>query len=196
MQSNQTPEAAFQAARCYAVLARSGKSRPVRLENAINGRKMAETAVARNPEDAAAHYLAAYLTGLQAENDTLKGLSLVPVIEKSALEASRLNPGLDHGGPDRMLGELYLRAPEPPLGIGDLEKAVHHYQRAVSQDSDYAENRLGLAEAYIQDEEPQMACDQLAQALGRISPRQGREKEWSRALQLMKRLCRLENPDN
>jgi tetratricopeptide (TPR) repeat protein len=191
-QSEQDPGAALQTARCYAVLARNGKNKSLRLENAITGRKMAEVAVARNPKNGTAHYLAAYLAGLEAENQPLKGLGLVPVIERGALEASRLNPELDHGGPDRMLGALYLRAPEPPLSIGDLEKAIIHYQRAVMQDPDFVENRLGLAEAYLEDEEPGPACDQLQQILTRMPPANTWEGWWKRTLDLMKRVCEME----
>ena len=191
-QSELDPGAALQAARCYAVLARNGKNKSLRLENAVNGRKMAEAAVARDPKNGTAHYLAAYLTGLAAENQPLKGLGLVPVIERGAIEASRLKPELDHGGPDRMLGELYLRAPDPPVSIGDLEKAIFHYQRAVMQDPDFVENRLGLAEAYLEDEDPGPACDQLRQILIRMPPANGREGRWKQALDLMKQLCEME----
>lgn len=195
-QSQQDPGAALQAARCYAVLARNGTNKSVRLENAEKGRNMAEAAVDRDPKNPTAHYLAAYLAGLEAENHTLKGLSLVPVIEQGALKASRLNPGLDHGGPDRMLGELYLRAPDPPVSIGDLEKAIFHYQRAVMQDPDFIENRLGLAEAYLEDEDPGSTCDQLRQILIRMPPANGWEKRWRQTLDLMRRLCGMETLDN
>ena len=195
-QSEQDLGAALQAARCYAVLARTGTSKSVRLENAVKGRNMAEAAAARDPKNPTAQYLAAYLAGLEAENDALKGLNLVPVIERGALEASRLNPGLDHGGPDRMLGELYLRAPDPPVSIGDLEKAIFHYQRAVKQAPDFVENRLGLAEAYLEDDDPGPACTQLRETLSRMSPCDGRGQTWKQTLDLMKRLCEMETPDN
>ncbi len=188
--------AAFQAARCYAVLARNGKTRAIRLENALKGRKLAEAAVSRDPENGTAHYLAAYLTGLEAENDTLRGLGLAPVIERGALAAVRLSPQLDHGGPDRMLGELYLRAPGPPVSIGDLEKALAHYKRAVVQDPDFFENRLGLAKAYLEDEDPGPACDQLHKILTRMPPCNGWEEPWRQALDLMKQLCKMQTHDN
>ena len=195
-QSQQDPGAALQAARCYAVLARNETSKSVRLENAEKGRNMAEAAVDRDPKNPTAHYLAAYLAGLEAENHTLKGLSLVPVIEQGALKASRLNPGLDHGGPDRMLGELYLRAPDPPVSIGNLEKAIFHYQRAVMQDPDFVENRLGLAEAYLEDEDPGSTCDQLRQILIRMPPANGWEGRWTQTLDLMQQLCGMEVQEN
>ena len=194
--SDQNPEAAVQAAHCYAVPAREGKNRSVRLENAVKGRKLAETAVLHDPKNAAAHYLAAYLAGLEAENDTFRGLSLVPVIERGAMAASRLDPGLDHGGPDRMLGELYLQAPEPPVSIGDLDKAIQHFRRAVSQDPDFVENRLGLAEAYLEDQDREDACDQLQQALTRMPPARTMEIQWKRAMDLMKRVCKMESRED
>ena len=195
-ESEQGPGTALQAARCYAVLARNGTSKSIRLENAEKGRNMAEAAIIRDPKNGTAHYLAAYLAGLEAENHPLKGLSLVPVIERGALEASRLNPELDHGGPDRMLGELYLRAPDPPVSLGDLEKAILHYRRAVSLDSEFVENRLGLAEAYLEDEEPGLACDQLQRILTRVPPADGWEGPWRKTLGLMTQLCEMETQDN
>ncbi len=195
-QIDRNPESAFRAARCYAVLARDGKTRSVRLEYAVKGRKMAETAVTRDPENGAAHYLAAYLAGLEAENNALKGLSLVPVIEREALAASRLNPQLDHGGPDRMLGELYLRAPEPPVSIGNLEKAIQYYRRAVSADPGFVENRLGLVKAYLEDENQAAACRQLQQALTLMPPSDPWRPHWKRALNLMDGLCKLKPEDN
>ena len=191
-QREQDPDAPLRAARCYAFLARHGKNKAVRLENAIKGRRMAEAAVSRDPGNGTAHYLAAYLAGLEAENHTLKGLALVPVIEAGALEAVRLNPQLDHGGPDRMLGELYLKAPDPPVSIGDLEKAVLHYRRAVSLDPDYVENRLGLAEAYLEDEDPGSACRQIQEILNRIPPAEDWKGPWKQSLNLIERLCEME----
>lgn len=107
-QSEQDPGAALRAARCYAVLARNGTRKSARLENAVKGRNMAEAAVDRDPKNPKAHYLSAYLAGLEAENQPLKGLSLVPVIERGALEASRLKPELDHGVPG---SSITVRAP-------------------------------------------------------------------------------------
>ncbi len=194
--SKQDSSAPLKAARCYAVLARHGKTKSERLENVLKGRRMAQTAISRDPKSAAAHYLAAYLAGLEAENNSLKGLALVPVIESNAIEASRLNPALDHGGPDRMLGELYLRAPEPPVSIGDLDKAILHYQSAVLHAPDFVENRLGLAEAYLEDDNTGAACEQLQQVLTRMPPCGEWEDKLKKTTNLMKRLCGMEIQNN
>lgn len=179
----------MKAANCYAFLAETGKDGGVRLSDAQAGRRLAEKAAQRVPESALAHYLNAYLTGLEAENDPLHGLSWVPVIEREALLASKLDPYIHHGGPHRMLGELYLRAPGVPISIGDVEKAVAHYRLAVTQAPDFAPNRLGLIEALLKAQEIREACIELHALLTGMPPSGGTRSEWEKAMELLKRLC-------
>lgn len=180
---------AIKAANCYAFLVKQGKDKELRLADAKKGRKLAETAVTMLPRSGLAHYLYAYLTGLEAENDSLRGLELVPVIEREALLASDVNPAIDRGGPDRILGELYLQAPAFPVSIGDSARAVDHYRRAVDQDPEFFENRLGLAEALLAEEEPGKACFELKKILSEMPPNSKINPPWKRALELLKRLC-------
>ena len=185
----QDGASALKAANCYAFLVKQGKDKKLRLADAEKGRKLAKTAVTMLPRSGLAHYLYAYLTGLEAENDPLRGLELVPVIEREALLASDLNPAIDHGGPHRMLGELYLRAPAFPVSIGDSARAVDHYRLAVDQDPEFFENRLGLAEALLAEEEPGKACFELKKILSEMPPNREVNPPWKRALELLKRLC-------
>jgi len=180
---------ALKAANCYAFLVRQGKDKELRLTDAVKGRKLAEAAVILLPRNGLAHYLYAYLTGLEAENDSLRGLELVPVIQREALLASDLNPAVDYGGPHRMLGELYLRAPGFPISIGNYARAVDHYRLAVDQDPEFLENRLGLAEALLSEEEPGKACFELRNILSEMPPNSKINPQWKRALKLLKRLC-------
>ncbi|CCO22184.1 tetratricopeptide repeat protein [Maridesulfovibrio hydrothermalis] len=112
-----------------------------------------------------AHYLYAYLVAKEAQLAPVRGLDLVPVMEQEALRASKLSPEVDFGGPDRMLGELYLKAPSPPISIGDLDKALEYYEKAVRLAPDFALNRLGYAKALLEDDETKDACFQYEQAL-------------------------------
>jgi len=187
--AGQDGASALKAANCYAFLVKQGKNRELRLADAKKGRKLAETAVTIVPKSGLAHYLYAYLTGLEAENDPLRGLELVPIIEREALLASDLNPAVDHGGPHRMLGELYLRAPAFPVSIGDSVRAVDHYRRAVDQNPEFFENRLGLAEALLAEEETGEACLELKKILSEMPPNSKIKPPWKRALELLKRLC-------
>lgn len=180
---------ALKGAGCYAFLLRGEGDKAVQLEDAKRGRKLAEAAAKQAPRSGLAHYLVALLTGLQAERDPLYGLNAVPIIKKEAQIAARLNPSLDHGGPDRMLGELYLRAPEPPVSIGDSSKAVVHYRRALKRAPRYIENHLGLAESLLAEDESGEACEELTKALEEMPPDAERQLQWQKALILLKRLC-------
>lgn len=191
--AKQDGTSALEAANCYAFLVKQGKDKELRLADAVKGRKLAETALTMLPSSGLAHYLCAYLTGLVAENDSLRGLELVPVIEREALLASDLNPAIDHGGPHRMLGELYLRAPAFPVSIGDSSRAVDHFRLAVDQAPGFFENRLGLTEALLTEEESGEACFELKKILNDMPPDTKIVPSWRRALGLLKRLCDMQD---
>ncbi len=97
-------EAALRAASCYVTLVEAGRERSAGLGDARRGRAAAEAAVRKLPDSGLAHYLAAYLTGLVAERSPIRALGLVPAIEREAVRAADLDPGVDRGGPHRMLG--------------------------------------------------------------------------------------------
>lgn len=181
--------AALKAASCFVVLIGEGGMKGGQLADARRGRIMAERAVAMYPESGLAHYLAAYLTGLEAERDPLRGLDFVPVIEREAILAAELAPGVDHGGPDRMLGELYLRAPGFPMSVGNPGKALFHYRRSVDLAPGYLENRLGLAEALFRDEQNAEACDELTRVLSAMPPEEDLRETWKKAISLLERSC-------
>lgn len=181
--------AALRAASCYAVVVEREEKPSEGLDEARKGRAAAEAAITHFPESGLAHYLAAYLTGLEAERAPWRGLLLVPVIEREAARAAVLNPGVDRAGPDRMLGELYLRAPAFPISVGDSRKAVTHYQRAVSRVPSAPENRLGLAESLLSDHRTAEACGELRTLLTKIAPERGERSVEHKARELLKRHC-------
>jgi hypothetical protein len=189
MEAEGDGRAAMMAANCYAVLVRQGYDQAGELEYAKRGRQLAETAVGMLPGNGVAHYLAAYLTGLEAEREPLRGLELVPIIENEALLAADLSPWIDQGGPDRMLGELYLRAPGFPVSVGDSTKAAIHYRRALAQAPGFAPNRQGLVKALLAEGRPSEACMELSELFSSISPSPEDEATWDGALELLKDLC-------
>ncbi len=179
----------LRAAACYLYLAETAADREARLELARRGLEAAERVADRRPDSALAHYLSAYLTGLEAEADPLRALGRVRQIEGAALRARELNPPLDGGGPDRMLGELYLQAPGPPVSVGDPERALEHFRSAVDLAPEIPDNRLGLAEALLGLGEAGSSCAELhAYFTGLPGPEAG-EEPWRRALDLLWGLC-------
>ncbi|WP_415713491.1 tetratricopeptide repeat protein [Maridesulfovibrio sp.] len=119
----------------------------------------------KNSQSGLGHYLLAYLIAKEAQFAPMKGLDLVPRMEQEALVASRLSPDVDHGGPDRFLGQLYLKAPSAPISIGDMDNALKYYEKAVKIAPDFAVNRLGLATALLEDDEVEEACVHYKKAL-------------------------------
>ncbi len=182
---------AMKAANCYAglIVRNPELSKSKGLATVQAGRKYAEIALRAFPESGLAHYLMAHLTAYEAERNPTRGLQMVPIIEKEAVMAASLNPPIDHGGPDRMLGELYLRAPGFPMSVGDSEKSAAHFRKAMTLDPDYPENRLGLVEALMAQEENGEACNELSTVIaGLMRPDQPKAFSQS-ALNLMKKLC-------
>lgn len=183
------PRALLHGAACTVFIAERTASGEDALAAAERGRSMAAAAVTRWPHSAAAHYLLAYATGLVAEQRPLQALKLVAVIEQEAQLAADLDAAMHNGGPERMLGELYLRAPGFPVSIGDSALAVEHYRRAVALAPDHRANRLGLVEALLAEEELPAACDELSGLISQLTSETPGD-DWGRVLELQQRLCR------
>ena len=76
-------------------------------------------------------------------------LGMIEPFKKDMETAINLDPSIGEGGPHRALGNLYLKLPYV-LG-GDLERSITHFQKAIQLGSEFGENYLGLAEAYIEN---------------------------------------------
>jgi hypothetical protein len=71
----------------------------------------------------------------------------LPRLESEMQRAYALNPDIDDGGPLRLLGMLYLKAPPWPAGIGDGDKALDLLGTAVRKHPTHPLNHLFYAEA-------------------------------------------------
>jgi len=117
---------------------------------AEEGIAAARLCVRRAPAMAEGHYYLALNLGQLARCRKLGALRLVREMERSFLEARRLNPCLDEAGPDRYLGLLYLKAPGWPLSIGHSRKARHHLTEAWQTHTEFPGNILHLVRAQIE----------------------------------------------
>ena len=126
-----------------------------------SGIAIAQASLSNNPASAPTHYYLALNLGELARTKSLGALKIVPRI-RDALEAARaLDPGLDHAGPDRTLGLLYLEAPGWPTSLGSRSKARAHFLMALKIAPDYPGNHLCLAEALLRWREADAARAQL-----------------------------------
>lgn len=101
----------------------------------------------RAPGSAACPYALALALGQQARERPSTSHDGLEKMVKALQGVAAADPGLDDGGPDRVLALVYLRAPGWPLGPGDPGAGLVAAQRAVSLAPDHPPNALALAEA-------------------------------------------------
>jgi tetratricopeptide (TPR) repeat protein len=114
-------------------------------------------------DDAEAAYLYAVNLGLFLR---ARGMMAVGRLSElvARLKVATAMPALDDGGPLRVLGLLYVKAPGWPIGPGDLEAALEILNRAVRDYPDHPLNHLYLAYALVDAGERGRARDELARA--------------------------------
>ena len=122
----------------------------------------AEASLACHPDSAPTHYYLALNLGELARTKNVGALRLLPRIRDSLESARKLDESLDHGGPDRTLGLLFLEAPGWPASIGSKSRARAHFLRAITLAPEHPSNHLCLAEALLRWREAEEAASRLA----------------------------------
>ena len=121
---------------------------------AAEGVAFAETALASGGAgDGAVHYYLAANLGLAVREHLTLAMENLGRLEGEMKRALALSPDLDDGGPLRLLGTLYLKAPAWPNGIGDRDKALELLEKAVKKFPGHPLNHLFYAQALWEDGE-------------------------------------------
>lgn len=191
-QVESNANAALNSAYCFTKLIELETNSSQRLADAKQGLKIAKSLAEQNQSNAVPQYLVALHTGYVAENDVLHGLSLVTEIELAAKNAAAIDPAIDSAGPERVLGELYLQAPGPPVSIGDADAATSHFKRAAALAPLSIDNQLGLVEALIADDELDAACLATHTLFNKFPQPAAQKPAWEKGLKLLERLCKLQ----
>ncbi len=110
----------------------------------------------------AAYYFGTHL-GMLIEEKGLSAAGETGRFER-VLRQALVRPETEHGGPLRVLGMYYLRAPAWPLGAGDLEEALDYLGRAARDYPAYPENHLFFGYALEEDGQTGEAKSSLAEA--------------------------------
>lgn len=115
---------------------------------AAEGVSFAEAALAQGADnDAEVHYYLAANLGLAVRERITLAMDNLGRLESEMKRAVALNPDIDYGGPLRLLGALYLKAPAWPNGIGDLDKSLELLEKAVKKHPAHPLNHLFYAQA-------------------------------------------------
>lgn len=116
-----------------------------------------------DPKSAPANYYLGMNIGRVADlKRNLAAFGMVKEVERVFKQAAKLDEKFAHGGPDRNLGLLYQHAPGWPISLGNEKLARKHLERAVKLAPDYPDNRLNLAEAYLEWKEKKLFQQELA----------------------------------
>jgi hypothetical protein len=138
----------------------------VRDNLAAEGVRFAETALGLGADgDGAVHYYLAANLGLVVRGHAARAVESLPRLEAEITRSLALDSSLDDGGPLRLLGMLYLKAPPWPTGIGDGDKALHLLRQAAERYPRHPLNHLFYAEALWEseaDNAEELASKQLA----------------------------------
>jgi len=115
-------------------------------------------------------------------------LNMVKTVEASAevdklepmLEVARravaIDPGFDAAGPLRLVGKVFMVAPEWPTSVGDRDEAVEMLKRAVTL-APTPMNRLFLGQAFYHVDDFEQAVPHIRRAL-KGDPGSGLEARW------------------
>ena len=95
------------------------------------------------------------------EKGIMQSLAMITPIKNAAEKALKIDENYFYGGPHRVLGRLYHKAPGFPFSVGNVKKAIEHLEKAVNLGSKFYLNRLFLAEAYISNRDKSKAREQL-----------------------------------
>lgn len=110
------------------------------------------------------------------EKGIMQSLAMINPIKAAAEKALTLNENYFYGGPFRVLGRLYHKAPGFPFSIGNSKKAIENLEKAVEIGPKFYLNRLFLAEAYISNRDKTKAREHLEWILN-APPNKNHESE-------------------
>ena len=115
------------------------------------GKSYSESLVQEQPDRVEGHYwLALNLCGIAETLGAGNALLLIPTIVDHLETARLLDETYDQGGPLRVLGRIYCRAPDWPLSEGNLSKSLKRLRTAVTIAPENSTNHLYLAKTLIE----------------------------------------------
>ncbi len=176
--SAQPRETLFDLARVLVWLAGHESDAAIRSADAEAAVHAGQWCLEVSPGEPACHYWLGIAVGVQARERRTTALDALPLMIELLQQARVASPQLDHGGPDRVLALVYLRAPGWPGGPGDPDLGYEHADHAMKIDPSWPPNRLALAEALV-------AIERQAEGL----------REYELALQYAKRAEENGDPD-
>ena len=159
-------EALWRGTRACAWLGLYHPERAQREQFAEKGIRMGYEAVKKTSTKVESHYYLALCIGGLADVRGTASPDLVKSMKERMLIANAINPGFDHCGPDRFLGELTVKTADYPLwGIGTVAGGLEMLRRACANCPDFGENHLIYARSLMDDGQTEKAREELDKVL-------------------------------
>ena len=141
------PEWEWRLARSHYSIAKRAENEDIKNHHYDLCIEISNNTLAKHKNSAISYFFRALCRGKQGEmNGIWSSLEIIGPFEEDMKKALELDPTVESGGPHRALGNLYMELPFFLGGSGD--QSVYHLEEAVRLSPDYAENHLGLAQAY------------------------------------------------
>ncbi|MEZ5308836.1 MAG: hypothetical protein R2684_16950 [Pyrinomonadaceae bacterium] len=126
------------------------------------GVKWGEEGVEAEPESLEANFwLSVNWGSFGQEKGIMKSLALISPIREKAELAIGIDESYFYGGPWRVLGRLFHKAPGFPISIGDKYKAEECLEKAIGFGPNFYLNHLFMAELQISRREKERARQEL-----------------------------------
>ena len=133
---------------CFLLADRTNTDQIRRERFASEGVYWAEIALTGDgKEDGDVYYYLAVNLGISVKEHMALALKNLDRLVSSLEIAIELSPDVNYGGPFRVLGMLYLKAPPWPRGIGDGDRALELLHKAVQRHPEHPKNQIFYAQA-------------------------------------------------
>lgn len=133
-----------------------------KLFNFEHGVNYGEKGVEINEDSLEANFwLAVNYGSFGTEKGVMKSLELIKPIKACIERTIKIDESYFYGGPWRVLGRLYHKAPGFPFSIGDSKKALECLEKAVEFGPKFYLNHLFIAELYQSLKDKQKAKEHL-----------------------------------
>ncbi len=142
-----SPQWQWRLARSHYAIAKRTEDEDIAIQHFDQCIEHSSRTLEMQPDSAIGYFFRAICRGKQGEMKGMwSSLGIIDPFEEDMKKALQLDPTIQNGGPNRALGKLYLELPFF-LG-GSTNQSIYHLKEAVRLSPDYAENHLGLAQAY------------------------------------------------
>ncbi len=120
-----------------------------KLFNFEQGVEWGEKGVEVNKDSLEANFwLAVNYGSFGNEKGIMKSLSLIQPIRDCVERVMKIDEGYFYGGPWRILGRLYHKAPGFPFSVGDTKKSLECFEKALELGPKFYLNHIFVAELY------------------------------------------------